>query len=313
MASLDSEWGPFISALDARQRLTAYVDQTCGREVGVVWASNGGVYPFRAPLRDGAGYGDVLVFQWSQRPAPPPRPPTGFWNRARRFIKRCLEMEGQAMIAQSQAELAMGQAINKVVSRAFTAHRDDGLGVALDIVCIGLSIALIPTGLGFVGLMGFVGGAFLLGADSYAYALELGGADADAEAFKKQTEKYRIIATVMTLPDVVYGGFKAVRELQEIRELRALDEATARAAERLGASTSDGARAVRYEQIAEKAHLRSQIRTEQIKAAFAHEIAPRGSGVGGTVLLIREEITSDESSLKDALRRLNIHSLSVRR
>ena len=44
-------------------------------------------------------------------------------------------------------------------------HRNDGLGVLLDVLAVGLSIALLLTGLGFLGAMGLVAGSFLLATD----------------------------------------------------------------------------------------------------------------------------------------------------
>ena len=311
--TLGNVWGPYVSADDARARLCGFVNRSCGQGVGVVWAAEGKLYPLRAPRRDAGGFGDVVVFEWSRRPPPPRRQPTDFWSRAGRFIEHCMEQQGRAAIMESQANMALGQSINRGLHRMFTSHQDDGVGVALDIVCIALSLALLPTGLGVFGLVGLAGGAFLLGADSYAYALELGGEDESAEAFKKMTEKYRILATVMTLPDMAFGGVKAVRELNEIRELRALDRTTARAAETIGARTSSASRGQRYQQIAERAHLRSQIRTRQVHGSLAHEIAPRVAGVGATGLLIREEVKSDESAFHELTRRLQVHATAVHR
>ena len=311
--TLGATWGPYVSADDARERLCGFVQRSCGSSVGVVWAANGNLYPLRAPRRDAGGFGDVVVFEWSRRPPPPRRLPTDFWSRARRFIDRCMEQQGQAALMEAQANMAMGQAINRTLGRMFTTHQDDGLGVALDIVCIALSLALLPTGLGVVGLVGLAGGAFLLGSDSYAYALELGGQDESAEAFKKMTEKYRILATVMTLPDIAFGGVKAIRELNEVRELRALDQTTARAAETIGSRTSSAGRSQRYQQVAERAHLRSQIRTRQIHASLAHEVAPRGAGIGSAGLLIREEVLNEESAFHELTRRLQVHTTSVHR
>ena len=309
--SLSTQWGPYRDVAEAHACLCRFVDRVCAPDVGVVWAAQGGVFPLRAPRRGGSGFGDVLIFEWTPLPPPTPRPASGFWPKLRAFIKTCLEQEGQAAIAQGQAEMAMGKAVDGAIGRMFTSHRDDGVGVALDILCIALSIALIPTGLGVVGAIGLLGGSILLASDGAAYAMELDGKDERAQAIKKQTETIRIIATVMTLPDVAYGGFKAVRELREINALRALDRTTATTAEALGARTQTAARADRYNQIAERANLRAQIRTQQISAAVAHEITPRASGVGSTILLLKEEFASDDSALHQFLSRLRIHSTTV--
>ncbi|ASG25158.1 MULTISPECIES: hypothetical protein [Nitrospirillum] len=310
---LNSDWGPFRNETEATTCLCAYVDKVCGPGVGISWATNGYVYPLRGPTRDAGGFGDIFVFQWSHIPAPPPKhqPPPDFWHRVKAFIESCMEAQGKAAIAQSEADLAMSQAVGRVFNRMFTSHGDDALGVALDVLCVAASIALIPTGLGVLGVAGLVGGAFLLVADGTAYGMELAGNDEGAEAFKQHTEKYRIIATVMTLPDIVVGGPKAIKELAEARELLQADLTTARSAETLAARTANASRAERYAQIAERAHLRSQLRAKQIHAGMTLEVAPRAAGVGSGFLMIREEILGDESALHEIARRLQVHSVAV--
>ncbi|MDE1150608.1 MAG: hypothetical protein PW843_29005 [Azospirillaceae bacterium] len=311
--TLNSDWGPYRNETEAAACLCAYVDKVCGPGVGISWATNGYVYPLRGPTRDAGGFGDIFVFQWDHIPVPPPKAAVapGFWHRVRSFIERCMEAEGKAAIAQSQADMAMSQAMGRVFNRMFTSHQDDALGVALDILCVAASIALIPTGLGVLGVAGLVGGSFLLVADGTAYGMELAGNDEQAEAFKQHTEKYRIIATVMTLPDIVVGGPKAIKELAEARELLEADMTTARSAETLGARTANASRAERYAQIAERAHLRSQLRAQQIRAGMTLEVAPRVAGVGSGVLMIREEVLGEESLLHEIARRLHVHSVAV--
>ncbi len=307
---LTPEWGPYTDPNDARRYLTRFVDKACGPETGIVWAANGNLYPLRAPKRDADGIGAISIFEWN-KPPPPPKPPSGFWEKAKAFIRSALEAEGKAEIANSQANLAMGQAMTQTLGRIFTSHRDDGVGVALDVLCIALSVALIPTGLGVLGTVALFGGAFLLGTDGIAYAMELGGDDERAETFKKQTEQWRIFATVMTLPDVAYGGVKLVKELSEIRELRAMDRVTAQAATNMSARSTNAARAERLRQIAERANLRAQIRTEQISAALRLEASGKVAGAGSVGLLVREEVQADESLLHQFLSYLQIHCTAV--
>ncbi len=196
---LDAQWGPYRDGSDARTRLCSFVDKVCAPDVGVVWATEGGIFPLRAPRRDGGGFGDVLIFQWTEAPPPTPRPPSGFLPKLKAFINDCLEQECKAAIMQGQADMAMGQAVDGALRKMFTSHRDDGAGVALDILCIGLSLALLPTGLGVLGVVGLIGGVVLLGADSTAYGMELDGDDKQAESFKRRTKAIRIVATVMNL------------------------------------------------------------------------------------------------------------------
>ena len=207
--------------------------------------------------------------------------------------------------------MAMGKAMTQVLGRMLTSHQDDGLGVALDVFCIALSVALLPTGLGVLGAVGLFGGVVLLGTDSWAYALELGGNDEQAEAFKTQTERYRLIATVMTLPDVAYGGVKLVKELAEVRELRAVDRVTAEAATSMSARTRNAARAERLRQVAERANLRAQLRSEQIAAGLKLEASGKLGGAGSVALLVREEWQNDQSMLHQFLRILQVHCIAV--
>ncbi len=307
---LSSEWGPYLNGTDARNRLCAFVDRSCGSGVGVAWAANGAIFPMRAPGRAN-GFGDVAVFHWSP---PPPRrrpPPMDFMSRARRFIDRCMEQEMQAQMAEAQANTAAFQMIGRGVNRALTKHRDDFAGLVFDVVCVAASIALLPTGLGVIGLAGLVGGSFLLGADRIAYGMEVGGYDEGAEEFKKKTEGFRIAATIMTLPDLAFGGLRAVRELQEVRTLLAVDRTTARAAEAIGSRMSKADRAARCAQIAERANLRTQIRGKQIAASLKLEMAPRAAATGGTSMFLHEEVTNDESALHAIARQLTFHVTSV--
>lgn len=316
-AQLDPLWGPFLGREDAQTRLCHFVDRSCAPTVGVVWASHGMLYPLRPPRKAAEGLADVVVFHWSPMVKPPPPPaPSGFVARFKAFIRQALEAQAQAQMAQAQADMAMGKALGNVWDRMIHTHRDDGVGVALDVLCIALSIALIPTGIGLVTTaagIAALGGVALLAMDGTSYAMELGGDDEGAEKVKKATEIYRIIATVMTLPDLFKGGYVAVKELREAVQALPRAEQTAVSAERMAARTHSSPRGEHYGQIAERAHLRAQIRREQIIASLKHEITPRGSGAGSAGLLIREEIQNQESLLHQALTFLQVHATSISR
>ncbi|MEA1649111.1 hypothetical protein UAJ10_08770 [Nitrospirillum sp. BR 11164] len=318
---LDNDWGPYKNANEASAYLIPYVNRVCGPEVGITWATGGFVYPLRAPIWDGGGFGDNVVFQWNHIPASVPNhpPPSDFWHRVKAFIDRCMEAEGQAALAESQANLAMAQAVTNMFNSI--AHKDDALAVALDVICVAASIALIPTGLGALGVLAFMGGTFLLGADGAIYGLELAGKDGTANSLRERTETMRIIATVMTLPDIAVGGARALRELKEARELLRADIVTANAAEKLGSRTANMARVDRYAQVAERAHLRSQLRAQQIRAAVTLDIIPRVAGSGSGGLMVREQLSSNEAQGKEAdavlvhqvAERLEVHSVAVQR
>ena len=311
--NLNADWGPYSGPADARQHLFAFVDKVCAPSVGIVWAAHGSVYALRPPQRDGDGIGEIAIFDWTPAPPPPPRPPAGFWGSLRAFMNRYFEMQAESARIQAEGNMALGRAIGGAIDRMIHNHQDDAAGVALDVLCIALSIALLPTGLGALGVMGLVGGAILLGADGVAYAKEMSGDEEGAEVWKHQTEALRIVATVMTLPDLAFGGLKAIRELQEIRQLRTLDRATATAAEGLAARTARAARAEKFAQIAERANLRAQIRSRQIAAAIKLEITPRAATVAAIGLLLREEIAGDESAMKKVFERLRVHCIGTHR
>lgn len=312
-AVLSPIWGPYLNINEARDRLCRFVDKASAPDVGVIWAADGVIYPLRPPRQKGQGEGDVVIFQWTRLPPPTPRPPSGFWPQLKAFLKDCAEQEGRAAEINAQANMAMGQSMNRVLGRMFSNHRDDAAGVALDVLCIALSLALIPTGIGFLGVIGLAGGAALLAMDGKAYAMELSGDDKGAEVFKKQTEAYRIVATVMTLPDLFKGGYVAIKELREVAELLPATRQTAASAEALAARTTNANRAERFAQIAERAHLRAQLRREQIAASLKFEITPRGGGVGSISLLVREEIQNESSLYHQFLSRLQVHCTAVHR
>jgi hypothetical protein len=200
-----------------------------------------------------------------------------------------MEQQGRAAIANSEANMAMGRMLSNGFAHMIHSHPDGAAGVARDVVCIVLSLALIPTGIGMIGVIGLVGGSILLGVDGTAYAMEISGDEEGAAKFKERTETIRIVATVMTLPDLTFGGAKAIRELQEIRELRALDLTTAKSAVAMALQTAKAGRAAKFEQITEPALFRSQIRSEQIAELAAEVLAGLGGRITAGEMTIREE------------------------
>lgn len=144
----------------------------------------------RAPRRDSGGFCDAAVFELGPVPASPPPRPRGFWAKFEAFFSDALQCYGDAELASSQANLAASQALGSALGKLFTSHADDGAGVILDIVCVGLSVALIFTGIGALGAIAFAGSVVLAGADGIAYAKEMGGDEEGAEAFKNRRRPY---------------------------------------------------------------------------------------------------------------------------
>lgn len=312
-APFDTVWGPYDSPMEARSCLCRFVDKICGLDVGVAWSSGGAVYPIRRPGRDSAGLGQIIVFEW--HPAPPPRQvvrPLSLFGRLERAVESALAQIGQQQIAQSESSLAMSRTLAQAFGRIRMGQKSDAAGVALDVVCVALSIGALATGVGFIGMVALIGGGVLLLADGAAYGMEIAGNDEFAETIKKRTELFRIIATVMTLPDAAWGGMKAIQEFQEVRELRAASLATADSAGTLAKRTANATRAGRYAQIVERAQLKAQIRSEQIRGLFLHELAPRAIVPPSLYLLLREELDKENhSTFASFLQRLTFHIMVV--
>ena len=189
------------------------------------------------------------MFELGSVPAPPPPKPKGLLAKFETFFSDAFQRYGEAKITSTEANLAASQALGNAIGKLFSSHADDGVGVALDIVCVGLSVALIFTGVGALGAIAFAGSVVLAGADGIAYAKEMTGDDEGAEAFKKQTETIRLVATVATLPDLAWGGLKAIREFREVEELSRMSSMTANTAEALAARTSSASRAKHYAEL----------------------------------------------------------------
>ncbi|WP_419728159.1 hypothetical protein [Lichenicola sp.] len=309
---MSADWGPYANAHDAQLNLSRFVDRAFSPDVGVAWAANGSVYPLRAPRRDGDGYGDVAVFEWRPDASPvvPARPNT-FWEETKAVALQALDRLGKAELAQSDAQLAFGKALAAPLMRVLSQNRDDAAGVALDVLCVAFSVGLLVTGIGTLGGIAIFGGSLLLLLDGTAYGLEMAGDQERAEGLKKRTEIIRLVATLATLPDLAWGGLKAIREYREVRDLAEVSKKTALAADALAARSASAERAKRYAEIAEKARLRSQIRAEQLRGLRLHEMIPRGSGTGSIFLLLKEEFTTDQSVLNRFLRGLQIHCVAV--
>lgn len=315
--TLDSTWGPYRSQSDALFSLGRFANRACGPGIGLAWSTGGMLYPLRNPVYDGDGFGDVLTIEWNppsphatQRQA---APPPDLWHRLVRVIERGLEMQAEAQMAEAQAYMAMANSLAN--SRLFN-HASDGVGVAIDAIGVVVTILLLPAASGValgLGIAALVGGSVLLLSDGTIYGMEMSGHDEGAEKVRKITEPYRIGATILTLPDLAMGGYKAVAEAREASELLQADRATAQSADSMGARMANKMKAQKYAEIAERAHLRAQIRLKQIQASLALEISPRAAGGVGVGLLLREEITSDDSVLNQVASWLRMHIVTVRK
>lgn len=308
---LSDDWGPYAGPQDAAASLGLLVDRACGNSVGIAWAARGALHPLRAPRRDGDGIGVVAMFEWVSSPPPPPKPPSGWRATLRSWLHQYFEAQYQANMAEAQANLALGRVISQGVGTLLRHHADDAAGVAIDVIGIAVFILLIPSGVSEIALAGAIGGSVLLYTDGKAFAMEMGGDDEGAEKFKKKTESLRFVATLITLPDLFYGGYKVIKEMREINELATADRVTGTAAGNLARRTANAQRAERYMQIVERANLRAQVRSEQLTAMLRLELRPRPAAMAGVGLFVREEILNDESLMHQLVRRLQLTCVAV--
>ena len=318
-------WGPFRGPYDAAQRLTGFANMHVGQDVGVCWASSGGLVPIRRPSYDSNGYGTVLIVQFDDTSPVHPGAPLSLLGSVSRAFHDAMERYGEAELLNAQVALAQGQMINSTLSRAFSRkYRSDGIGVALDILAVGLTIAVMGTGVGPLAGLAFYGGCALLTMDGIAYAAEIAGYDDGAEKFKGWTEIPRIIATAAALPDAAWGGFKVVREMVAVRSLRAASLVTAGKAEAQAARVARGASGLaeaervsyarRYAEIGERARVRAAGKTEKLRSMWVHEVTPRATVPGSVYLLVDDELKPDNKNLVARyLRQYAFHVTAVKR
>ncbi|WP_442678017.1 hypothetical protein ACSBM8_10710 [Sphingomonas sp. ASY06-1R] len=318
-------WGPFRGPHDAAHRLSGFADVHVGPDVGICWATRGGIIPIRKPSFNADGYGSLLVVQFDDKSPLHPGASLGFFGSVAQAFHDAMEFYGEAQLLNSQVAMAQGQMINHTLSRIFSSkYRSDGIGVALDVLAVVLTVAAIGSGVGAIAMAGFVGGCALLTMDGSAYVVEIAGYDDAADSIKRWTEVPRIIATAATLPDAAYGGYKIVREMVELKSLRAASLATAGRAEADAARVGRGASglteaermnyAQRYAEIGERARARASDRAARLRSKWAHEVMPRATVPGSVYLLVDDELKPDnENMVARYLRQYAFHVTSVRR
>ncbi len=255
-------WYPYADFPEAQNRLAAFADATIGPQCGISFSDGLSIGVVRQP----SGKADTWLWlnvltQHVAAPPPPPPKPNGTWGKIKAFLWHALEIEGEAEIQKSQADLAMGQAIDSAIEEHvwlpvhdfLIRHKllADGIGVALDVVGVIAGavfiVAALPEiagGAVVVGTLGLVtgvsaaiGSAVLLGTDGFVFGAEISGNDARAEEFEnnRTVQWLRIGATVMILPDIAVGGVRALKEIgnlgTEAREATAASAEAARNAE----------------------------------------------------------------------------------
>ena len=310
-------WGPFAGPADAAQRLGVLADTHLGPEVGLAWYGLDGLTPLRRPNFDRSGVGACLVAQWNPSPPPLPVKPQGVWQEIKAAIKSALATYGEAQMAQSEMAMAQGQAMSAMMKAAFGGDRGkDAAGAVLDAVAVGVAILAGLTGVGLVAEVAFGAGVALLLMDGTAYGLEVSGHEDWASTMNKYDEPARVLATLLSLPDAAWGGFKAIKELREVKAVRAgaLRVAARSEAEATRvASSATAARAERYAAIGERANKLAAAKAEKLKRTWALDIAPRaGLPPPSIALLLDSEIESkDPGPVAAYLRHYVFHVTAV--
>ena len=318
-------WGPFQGPYDAARRLSGFVDPHVGPDVGICWASAGGLVPIRRPRYDSDGFGSMLIVQFNDTSPVHPGAALGFLASIGHLFSEAMERYGEAEMLNGQVAMAQGQMLSNALGRVFSKkYSSDGVGVILDILAVGLTVAAIGTGVGAIAMAGFISGCALLAMDGTAYAVEIAGYDEQAETIKRITEIPRIIATAATLPDAAWGGYKVVREMIEVKSLRSASLVTAGRAEAQAARVARGTSGLseaerltyarRYAELGERARARAAGKASQLRSLWAHEVTPRLTAVGSVYLLVDDELKPDnEALIARYLRQYAFHVTAVKR
>ena len=246
----DMDWGPYGSQGWAWACLTRFAGQVFDPGFGVAWATPTGAVVRHPPAYDDDGLGLMLCVA-CHGPVPPvikDRKPPTFVGRIEDFCMRLMADYGRQQYQQAMMEQEAAQRVDKAivdhvwkpVNRFLEEHKivADGVAAGLDAVGVlaaaGLfvavaagTVALSPFALAAGAAAGF-GSLILLGIDGTVFAFEANGNKAAADALEDNSfvEWSRVGATVLLLPDLAYGGIRALREVRalpaEIREQQAL-------------------------------------------------------------------------------------------
>ena len=246
MAYID--WGPYGSQGWAWACLTRFAAQVFDPGFGVAWATSTGAVVLHPPAYDDDGLGLMLCVGCHGPVAPPvkDKKPATFVGRIEDFCLKLMtdyarQQYQQAMMEQAAAEQvdkAIVDHVWKPVNEFLEKHKmaADGIAVGLDalgvlaavgvgVVVVAGSVALSPFALA-AGAAAGAGSLALLAIDGTVFYFEAKGDKAAATEFEDQRfiQWARVGATVLLLPDLAYGGIRALREVKalpaEIREGR---------------------------------------------------------------------------------------------
>ncbi len=250
-------WYPYADFEEARRRLTAFADASVGLACGISFSDGRSISVVRKPAPGSDWLWLNVLTRHVAAPPPPPVRPSGTWGKLKAAFWHAMELSGEAQIQESQANLAMGQAVDSAIERHIwlpvhqflIRHKllADGIGVALDVVGVVAGaifiVAALPElagGAVIIGTLGVItGGAALTGSlvlagiDGTVFGFEVSGNEARAERIENNStvQWLRIGATVMLLPDVAVGGVRALGEIGKLgNEAREATTASAEAA-----------------------------------------------------------------------------------
>ena len=256
-------WAPYLNQGDATRRICGFADGALNTACGVTFSDGLSLAVLRQAHADGRGrsqWFNVLAMHVAAPPSAPKPAPQGFVAKAEAFFWSVMEEEGEAQIAQGQAEAAAGQAIYQGVRdnvwepahRFLIRHKvlADGIGVAIDVIGVLAGVAFVVAFSPEIGAVAAVtgfaaaGGSFLLaGADGAVFATEVTGNKEASEAIEssKVTQWVRIAGTIMTLVDIPVGGVRSLAEVKALKiesaealnQARESEEAAALARERV--------------------------------------------------------------------------------
>ncbi|QDH17625.1 hypothetical protein [Swingsia samuiensis] len=237
-------------------------------------------------------------------------------------------------------DMELGNALTKsitsipVIKRAFNDDENDTIGVALDVVAVGLSIGVITAASGWLAIVATIGAAILLLTDGGAWALEVSGDEEDAETFKQRTALLRWTAILASIPDAALGIYKIAQDVPEIinasqtatksaqNVMKRAEQNATRAQQESYSAPNSAARArsaeyaKKYAELAERAHQRaineSQALQRELKKLALHEVTPRLTVPPSLYLMSKDELNPENHDIiARNLHRLGFHIGSV--
>ena len=264
-------WYPYDSFQDARARVCAFADKAVGASCGVSFSDGARLSVLRHPAAapNGARTWLNVLVQPISAPAPVPARSGGLLGSLKGWFWKAMEIEGQAEVANAQAQMAASQAVGRelrdrvwepthefLIRHKFAA---DTAGVALDTVGVIaggiflifaapelIAAGTVAASAGLItGVAASLGSFFLFGVDGFIYGADLTGHKARAAKLEdnRMIQWARIAATVMLLPDLLVGGTRALMEIGKLAN--EAQEARLAAVEADGAAVEARARAAK--------------------------------------------------------------------